>query len=369
MYLYYDNISEPNLYFYNKSINDFVTNVDDFFLTNANLFAEFAIHCIDYIPDSFFFYPVCFGNFENLDLDWPSKINPTIIKMVKNKQAAIMVICLENESVFKYTDEQINNLKSVCGLCDEDIIFILNNTNFLTHRNANMHSLWLDEIELYVNNSDLTIDSGNEIKYYFESLTNNHKHHRYVLSEKIYLNNISCQLSYLKTPDHTIDIENNNFYHSLPILLSEEDYQTFVPTNKRVDETISHYKTAIHIINESFDFDDLNYSMFLTEKTLKPIIVGRPFLINGPVGSHHYLETLGYKKHSFINYDFDLIDNSVQRLEKLWEEIQRLHKLTLSDILRFIEEDKKIIKDNYDNFQKRAKQQINHISEIIICQK
>lgn len=359
MYLYFKN-DEPNLDFYNAYIPDITTNVDDLFLQNVSILKEFSIECIDYIPESKFLYPVCFGNFEELDLDWTKFIDEDVIKCVKNKKAKILLISLENETFFDLIDSQISELTNFWNLDKNDIVCLINNGH--SYPSLNCFSLWIDEFEMFINNRELKIEkSFSNIKYYFESLSNKHKGHRYKLSKKIFDNGISCCLSYNQLPEKN---DSSNFFQSLPQKNIHDIAENF-STNKCIDETASHLLTAIHIINETFNDNDTNFAFCpLTEKTLKPIMVGRPFLINGPTYSHRHLETLGYKKHRFIDYTFDTIVDNNARIECLWQEILRLYSIPLNDLLNKIKKDFDILKHNRQNLETRAIQHINFIRKL-----
>ena len=70
----------------------------------------------------------------------------------------------------------------------------------------------------------------------------------------------------------------------------------------------------------------------LTEKTLRPIACGHPFIIaNGP-GSLQYLKKYGFKTfHPWINEDYDNELDSEKRLNSIIEEMKRLQNLNEQD--------------------------------------
>jgi len=360
MYLYFKN-NEPNLYPYNAYIPDIITNVDDLFLQNASILNEFHIECTDTIPESKFLYPVCFRNFDSLDLKWVKFIDEDVIECVKNKKAKILLISLENETFFDFIDAQITELINFWNLDKNDVICLVNNG--ISYPSLNCFSLWLDEFEMFINNREFEIEkSFRNIKYYFESLTNKHKVHRYKLSKKIFDNNISCCLSYNQISEKNND--SSSFYFSLP-QENMHDITEHFSTNKCIDETPSHLLTAIHIIQETFTNADANFTFSpLTEKSLKPMMLGRPFMINGSVGGHRYLEHLGYKKHRFIDYTFDTIVDNDERIECLWQEILRLHSIPLNRLLDKIKKDFDILDHNRQTLENRATQHIDFIQKL-----
>jgi hypothetical protein len=80
---------------------------------------------------------------------------------------------------------------------------------------------------------------------------------------------------------------------------ADVDFQDYQVTNCEV------------ILETLFDTSQLH----LTEKTLRPIALGHPFLLCGPSGSLQYLRDYGFKTFkSVINEDYDLISDPYERL-------------------------------------------------------
>lgn len=79
--------------------------------------------------------------------------------------------------------------------------------------------------------------------------------------------------------------------------------------------------TGVHVILETV-FDQ---RIHLTEKTLRPIACGQPFILaNGP-GSLEYLKTYGFKTFSpWINESYDLEYDATTRLLEISNEMRRL---------------------------------------------
>lgn len=70
--------------------------------------------------------------------------------------------------------------------------------------------------------------------------------------------------------------------------------------------------TNIEVVLETL-FDDNR--LHLTEKSLRPIALGQPFILTSTSGSLEYLRRYGFKTFGQIwNEDYDLIDNSEERL-------------------------------------------------------
>ena len=87
-----------------------------------------------------------------------------------------------------------------------------------------------------------------------------------------------------------------------------------------------HLKSLISVVGETIQDDYQNTSMFFSEKTFRPILLGQPFLIWGQHRCHRELfDKLGYKPYKkLFNYDFDKIEHIPTRADALIKELQRV---------------------------------------------
>ena len=90
-----------------------------------------------------------------------------------------------------------------------------------------------------------------------------------------------------------------------------------------------YHRCAIDIILETvFDTNDI----FLTEKILRPIACGKPFLLAGPPGSLQYLRNYGFDTFgNFLDESYDVESDSKSRLQKIVQEMHRISKLSSHD--------------------------------------
>jgi hypothetical protein len=89
------------------------------------------------------------------------------------------------------------------------------------------------------------------------------------------------------------------------------------------DFDIKDYEsTDIEIVLETL-FDDLR--LHLTEKTLRPIAMGQPFLLAGTYGSLNYLRGYGFKTFGNCwDESYDMITDSVDRMNKIIEVMKNI---------------------------------------------
>jgi hypothetical protein len=92
----------------------------------------------------------------------------------------------------------------------------------------------------------------------------------------------------------------------------------------------SDYATCgIEIVLETLFDDD---RLHLTEKTLRPIACGKPFLLCGTAGSLQYLREYGFETFAgLIDESYDAIIDSQKRLDAIIQEMKRIATLDASD--------------------------------------
>ena len=88
------------------------------------------------------------------------------------------------------------------------------------------------------------------------------------------------------------------------------------------------YNTAaIGIESETFLEDYLDYNPGLTEKTMRPLILGNPFLVYNNRGTLTTLKEMGFETfNKIIDESYDDILNPQQRFEAILKEVGRLSK-------------------------------------------
>jgi hypothetical protein len=141
-----------------------------------------------------------------------------------------------------------------------------------------------------------------------------------------------------------------------------------------VDQDIEYHKNSyFSIVTETLYYKDntLNFtntntlnSIFLTEKTYRPIVLKHPFLLVSVPNSLTTLRNLGYKTfHPFINESYDEILNDEIRLQTIMAEIERLCKFTDAEWIEWQENIKPIVEHNHNVLM--SKQSVLLTSDII----
>jgi hypothetical protein len=96
-------------------------------------------------------------------------------------------------------------------------------------------------------------------------------------------------------------------------------------------------------------FDDSR--LHLTEKTLRPIACGKPFILVSTVGSLQYLRNYGFKTFDgLIDESYDLVANSKDRLHAVVQEMKRIAALDANDKQQLYEKLHQIAEHNKQRF-------------------
>ena len=113
--------------------------------------------------------------------------------------------------------------------------------------------------------------------------------------------------------------------------ISNFNLEKFFPINMHTANSSADYcgidyaTTGMEVVLETL-FDDQRWH--LTEKTLRPIACGRPFLLMGTAGSLEYLQQYGFKTFSgIIDESYDQIVNPRRRLQAVIAEMTRISQL------------------------------------------
>mgnify|MGYP006921279118 CR=1 FL=1 len=118
---------------------------------------------------------------------------------------------------------------------------------------------------------------------------------------------------------------------------------------------------------ESIDKD--NPTIFLTEKTYKPIFYKQPFILISEPYSLRYLRSMGYKTFgSFIDESYDEIEDPHQRMKHITNEILKINSMSLGQLEDIRLQIQDIVEHNYNVFMSRPSEKVlvKHIEETLL---
>lgn len=131
------------------------------------------------------------------------------------------------------------------------------------------------------------------------------------------------------------------------IIYQLENYfpKNIAPSSASADYDIDSYtQTNIEVVLETLFDDD---RLHLTEKTLRPIACGHPFILMATHGSLEYLRNYGFRTFSpWIDETYDTIEDPVARLNAVVDEMERISNLSHTEKENMLLEMQKVTEYN-----------------------
>ena len=201
--------------------------------------------------------------------------------------------------------------------------YVYNNYHFVQTHHANL---------------DLKIAYPTERKFFADVLLGNSKPHRLMFFELMKENNML---------DKNI-VNLFNVYRSDFLDTFQNDVQKMIDNNPNTDypnttlllkgKFISQHISApimenswISVVGETIDDNDI---FFVTEKTAKPLMAGRPFIMLGGVNYLKHLRNLGFKTFApVIDESYDDVLDYHERVKTAFESFKKLSEQDPKEIL------------------------------------
>jgi hypothetical protein len=143
-------------------------------------------------------------------------------------------------------------------------------------------------------------------------------------------NLISCCLTSFSEFDQQSHYTKHTFANPA-LAINRDDLHKIYRVNTHDSSSSADYNSqdygscAIEVVLETL-FDDSRHH--LTEKILRPIACGRPFMLASTAGSLQYLRQYGFQTfHGLIDESYDLITDPHMRLTAIVQEMKRINDL------------------------------------------
>lgn len=124
------------------------------------------------------------------------------------------------------------------------------------------------------------------------------------------------------------------------------------PVDVREGDLIYHSNSYFSLVTETLFYKneiDAGESIFLTEKTFRPIMHKHPFILVSTANSLTHLKKLGYKTFTpYINEHYDTIENDEDRMNAVWAEVERLCAFSDAEWLEWQKGIVDIVNYNYE---------------------
>lgn len=141
------------------------------------------------------------------------------------------------------------------------------------------------------------------------------------------------------------------YYNIFPLTLNMPEGRDN-PIDVRIDDLKYHANSYFSLVTETLFYKneiDAGESIFLTEKTFRPVIHKHPFILVSTAHSLTHLKKLGYKTFSpYINEQYDTIENDEDRFDAVWAEVTRLCAFTDTEWLEWQKGIVNIVNYNYE---------------------
>jgi hypothetical protein len=348
----FDDITKPNLYDYNIEPNwNLVskTNIDTLL---GNQLGNFKSNSVKYYIDNNinFIYPIVlfdnkiFQNYNTIDLD------KQLIQSIKNKKCRIVFVYLL-EGYFNNI-EWINNLCEKYKFDKEDVILIT--SNLIEFNNYNFTLIQYNYFGNHINFLSMSklnnIDLKNYQNNYTKFLNNKNRLHFLCFNGMPRFNRIlmfdelNKNQKLIGKSIKSLRSDEKNYYYDI----SEWENKSGNPGVKLNIQ--AHLDCFLNIITETlFDID----SIFLSEKTYKPIYMCQPFIMFGNPHSLKKLKELGYK--TFDKWWDESYDNETdinKRFDKIVNILEEISEWNMDKCFSIKEEMQNILIHNYKNMFK-----------------
>lgn len=145
-----------------------------------------------------------------------------------------------------------------------------------------------------------------------------------------------------------------------PVFLDNSDQGHIVKTQWNMTHNVA--SSFMQIVLETTFTEGIEKdspTIFLTEKTYKPIFYKQPFILISEPYSLKYLRSLGYKTFgSFIDESYDAIIDPHLRMKHITNEILKINSMSLSELEDIRVQIQDIVEHNYNVFMSRPSEKI-----------
>jgi hypothetical protein len=180
---------------------------------------------------------------------------------------------------------------------------------------------------------------------------------------------------YESTGNHTLDHLTEIFWGKyFGKIIQHDDYdQSLNYQSLTSNYLIPEYRnTALHFTNESYHYSLTNTHIrpgpFITEKTLKCLVAGQPFVPVGQFDTYGHLSKLGFQFDYGFNISWDQDPGNLTRLESIIKLIKELSNWSILDIVNDTKESSQqnLEHVNSGNFAKTCQTNNNSTIDFVI---
>lgn len=179
------------------------------------------------------------------------------------------------------------------------------------------------------------VTCNKQLEKHFVCMNNQPKKHRAQLVNDIFANGIDCfgNVSW-RSGIEIAGIENkpcSSFDTAQTLCFDQINEQLNQQTQYAIAQEYEH--AAVDFVTESVYNARGTDNVFVTEKTVRPLLLGKLFLCLSMPGHHAWLEQQGFELyHEIFDYAFDTEVDQMQRYQGYFENVKRICKLDLVEL-------------------------------------
>jgi hypothetical protein len=363
----YDDINLPNLHNYNIEPGWNIQSKTNITTLLDNTLGNFRQNTIDNFikTDSNFIYPIVlfdnklFDNYTIIDFD------ERILKSIKLKKCKIVFAYLLEGYFNNNILDWINNLCQKYQFFKEDVIVIT--SNLFQFSNNKFTIINYDYFGNHIN--FLSVSKLDSIKVksfendYHKFINNNFVFHFLCFNgiprenRLLMFNELTTNEKFKNKSITTLRGVDKNYYYDVP---NWDNQKIGGGARLNID---AHLKCFLNIVTETL-YD--NESLFISEKTYKPIYLCQPFIVFGNPFTLNKLHELGYKtfdKWWDESYDSEL--DLKKRFDKIVNVLEQISDLDINQLMKLKNKMREILIHNYFNFFKLTG--INELFKTLQC--
>lgn len=322
-----------------------------------------------------YFYPIIIRNLHlYVDLVKEIEISDKVTVDVKNGHAYIIFVYHQEGDLHNIKDK-FYNLVSKMNLPKKQILFFHSNHSIEKFQDApfqyvpvDIFSWWLSKYSVIsdiidFNDEKLFLLYSRQVRFHrlclFASLIQNDLLDLGVYScGKFRFNNDVKEI--LNAHNYSLTPEQADKLRSIELTSPDNQISNSDINNCPNDIFFPDYqRTFVSLVAET-----LSDSIFLSEKTYKPIAVGHPFILLGGPGHLAYLKSKGYKTFDqYWNEDYDQEPNLHLRIKKIVEILTQLNTLTSYKRIQMKHSMLPILQHNQQLFKKSFGETVSYIQD------
>lgn len=137
----------------------------------------------------------------------------------------------------------------------------------------------------------------------------------------------------------------------------------FIDWDSQYKNTIPHIvESFVNVVTETRYYSPMPY---ISEKTTKPIMCKRPFIMLGPPGTLALLHELGFKTFSeWWDESYDNIENHNERLEAVFDICEKINSMDWNMIQALLSDMQSVLEHNYQRLHKIESIMLSYIPKI-----